>query len=126
MINDREKIRNEERVIVMTKNKSNVEVKRINANIPIKLANRVEEYANENMLNLTSAYITLLNQALNHFEMMKAMPMYSQLLQNPNFASAIQSTSNVNNEELIRMNDFLSKLTPEQMSKMIDNIENKD
>lgn len=126
MINDREKIRNEERVIVMTKNKSNVEVKRINANIPIKLANRVEEYANENMLNLTSAYITLLNQALNHFEMMKAMPMYSQLLQNPNFASAIQSTSNVNNEELIRINDFLSKLTPEQMSKMIDNIENKD
>lgn len=126
MINDREKIRNEERVIVMTKNKSNVEVKRINANIPIKLANRVEEYANENMLNLTSAYITLLNQALNHFEMMKSMPMYSQLLQNPNFASAIQSTSNVNNEELIRMNDFLSKLTPEQMSKMIDNIENKD
>lgn len=126
MINDREKIRNEERVIVMTKNKSNVEVKRINANIPIKLANRVEEYANENMLNLTSAYITLLNQALNHFEMMKAMPMYSQLLQNPNFASAIQSTSNVNNEELIRMNDFLSKLTPEQMTKMIDNIENKD
>lgn len=126
MINDREKKRNEERVIVMTKNKSNVEVKRINANIPIKLANRVEEYANENMLNLTSAYITLLNQALNHFEMMKAMPMYSQLLQNPNFASAIQSTSNVNNEELIRMNDFLSKLTPEQMTKMIDNIENKD
>lgn len=126
MINDREKIRNEERVVVMTKNKSNVEVKRINANIPIKLANRVEEYANENMLNLTSAYITLLNQALNHFEMMKSMPMYSQLLQNPNFASAIQSTSNVNNEELIRMNDFLSKLTPEQMSKMIDNIENKD
>lgn len=126
MINVKEKIRNEERVIVMTKNKSNVEVKRINANIPIKLANRVEEYANENMLNLTSAYITLLNQALNHFEMMKAMPMYSQLLQNPNFASAIQSTSNVNNEELIRMNDFLSKLTPEQMSKMIDNIENKD
>ncbi len=110
----------------MTKNKSNAEVKRINANIPIKLANRVEEYANENMLNLTSAYITLLNQALNHFEMMKAMPMYSQLLQNPNFASAIQSTSNVNNEELIRMNDFLSKLTPEQMTKMIDNIENKD
>lgn len=126
MINDIEKIRNEERVIVMTKNKSNVEVKRINANIPIKLANRVEEYSNENMLNLTSAYITLLNQALNHFEMMKAMPMYSQLLQNPNFSSAIQSTSNVNNEELIRMNDFLSKLTPEQMSKMIDNIENKD
>lgn len=44
------------------------ELKRINANIPIKLYNRVKNYANENMLNLTSAYIMLLNQALNNYE----------------------------------------------------------
>lgn len=44
------------------------ETKRINANIPVKLYNRVKKYANENMLNLTSAYITLLNQALNNYE----------------------------------------------------------
>ena len=48
----------------MTKEKNTIEVKRINANIPVKLAKRVEDYANENMLNLTSAYITLLNHLI--------------------------------------------------------------
>lgn len=105
----------------MTKPKYVEETRRINANIPIKLANRVEEYANENMLNLTSAYITLLNSALNSYEVMKAMPMYAQLLQNTNIANVIQNTSNVDNEELRKFNENFSRLTPEQINKMIEN-----
>ena len=44
------------------------ELKRINAYIPVKLYNRVKQYADDNMLNLTSAYIMLLNQELNNYE----------------------------------------------------------
>lgn len=110
----------------MTKTKRNTEVRRINANIPIKLANKVEEYANENMLNLTSAYITLLNQALNQYELLKAMPMYTQLLQNPKIATAIQYSNKMDNEDLTKINDFLSKVTPDQINKLIDDMDKKD
>ena len=111
------------------KNKNNtIEVKRINANIPIKLAKRVEEYANENMLNLTSAYITLLNQALNSYELTKAMPMYTQLLQNKNFVNIINSSKTIDNDELIKSNELIASLTPEQLNNLINqySIEKKD
>lgn len=104
----------------MTKQKNTIEVKRINANIPIKLAKRVEDYANENMLNLTSAYITLLNQALNSYTISKAMPMYTQLLQNQNFAKIINLTKTIDNDELAKSNEFLASLTPEQLNNLID------
>lgn len=110
----------------MTKPKYVEETRRINANIPLKLANRVEKYANENMLNLTSAYITLLNSALNSYEMMKAMPLYTQFLQNPKFINSLKSTSNIDNEEVVKFNDFLSKLTPEQIDEMINNNSKED
>lgn len=112
----------------MTKEKNTIEVKRINANIPIKLAKRVEEYANENMLNLTSAYITLLNQALNNYEISKAMPMYTQLLQNQNFIKIVNSMEGINNDEIIKTNKLLASLTPEQLNNLInqDSIEEND
>lgn len=109
----------------MTNEKNNVEVRRINANIPIKLANRVENYANENMLNLTSAYITLLNQALNSYEVTKAMPMYTQLLQNQSFQKVINLSKDIDNNELVNSNEFLASLTPEQLN-LFNNIINQD
>lgn len=112
----------------MTKEKNNIEVKRINANIPVKLAKRVEDYANENMLNLTSAYITLLNQALNSYEITKAMPMYTQLLQNQNLSKIINLSKEIDNDDLVKSNQFLANLTPEQLNNLInqDNIKKND
>lgn len=40
-------------------------LKRVNMNLPADLVKKVESYAEKNYLNVTAAYIVLLNQALN-------------------------------------------------------------
>ena len=49
----------------MTNKKNKVDLKRVNMNLPANLVQRVTDYGIENGLNTTSAYIVLLNQALN-------------------------------------------------------------
>lgn len=45
-------------------NKKNVELKRVNINLPLSLVDRIKDYSNSIGLNVTSTYIVLLNQAL--------------------------------------------------------------
>ena len=58
-------------------------LKRVNMNLPITLIERVKEYAERLGLNTTSAYIVLLNQALNQDASLNYMPqvaaMYNEI-----------------------------------------------
>lgn len=67
----------------MTKTKTNVELKRVNINLPINIIEQVKSYADDLGINTTSAYIVLINQALQYKDMVKQMPtlitMYSDM-----------------------------------------------
>ena len=58
----------------MAKDKK-VELKRVNMNLTLHIVEKVEDYANDLGLNVTSAYIVLLNQALEQKQMLSQMPM---------------------------------------------------
>lgn len=58
----------------MTTKKSKIELKRVNMNLPADLVQKVIEYGENLGLNTTSAYIVLLNQALEHKETINSMP----------------------------------------------------
>lgn len=58
----------------MAKAKTNINLKRVNINLPISIIENVKSYADELGINTTSAYILLLNQALEYKEIMKQMP----------------------------------------------------
>ena len=82
----------------MAKEKSNIELKRVNMNLPTNLVERVKNYADDLGINTTSAYIVLLNQALNQNQQIQNMPvvidMYNQLMSNPKMIETL-----TNNEE---------------------------
>ncbi len=50
----------------MSNVKKNVELKRVNINLPLSLVEKVKEFASSVGINTTSAYIVLLNQALDY------------------------------------------------------------
>ncbi len=56
------------------------ELKRININLPIDLIQRVNDYANSKGLNFTSAYIVLLNTALDQNETINNLPIILDLV----------------------------------------------
>ncbi len=58
------------------------ELKRININLPIDLIQRVGDYANSKGLNVTSAYIVLLNTALDQNETINNLPIMLDLIKN--------------------------------------------
>lgn len=58
----------------MAKEKSKISMSRININAPTSLVNRVKEYADNLGINTTSAYIVLLNQALDQKDTMNNLP----------------------------------------------------
>lgn len=58
------------------------ELKRININLPIDLVQRVGDYANSKGLNVTSAYIVLLNTALDQNETINNLPIMLDLIKN--------------------------------------------
>lgn len=58
------------------------ELKRININLPIDLIQRVCDYANSKGLNVTSAYIVLLNTALDQNETINNLPIMLDLIKN--------------------------------------------
>lgn len=66
----------------MTSKKNKVDLKRVNINLPTSLIQRVTEYGIENGLNTTSAYIVLLNQALDQKETIKNLPIMMNFMQN--------------------------------------------
>ena len=56
------------------KTKKKIELKRVNMNLPADLVQRVIEYGESKGLNTTSAYIVLLNQALDQKETIENLP----------------------------------------------------
>lgn len=59
---------------------SNSELVRVNMNLPSTIVNQVKEYADNLGLNVTSAYIILLNQALEQKNMMVQLPTLLNIL----------------------------------------------
>ncbi len=55
-------------------NVSNVKLQQVNINLPVKLVNKVKNYARANGLPFTQAYIVLLNNALKEQTMLDALP----------------------------------------------------
>ena len=54
--------------------KINVNVSRVNMNLPTKIVEEVKDYAEELGLPVTQAYTMLLNQALEQKDLIKNMP----------------------------------------------------
>lgn len=63
-------------------NNNKIELKRVNMNLPSDLVQKVVDYANKMGLNTTSAYIVLLNQALDQKETIDNLPIMLELLKN--------------------------------------------
>lgn len=51
-----------------------IELKKVNMNLPVNLVQRVEDYALSLGVNSTSAYIVLLNQALDYKDTLNNLP----------------------------------------------------
>lgn len=58
----------------MTEKNKKIELKRVNFNLPVSLVKRVEDYAYSMGLNVTNAYIVLLNQALDQKATINNLP----------------------------------------------------
>lgn len=54
--------------------KPNLELERVSINLPSSIVSKVKEYADGLGINYTSAYIVLLNQALEQKDMLKNLP----------------------------------------------------
>lgn len=63
----------------MATKKSKVELRRVNMNLPAELVAKVVDYGEKNGLNTTSAYIVLLNQALNQVTTLEKLPAMLEL-----------------------------------------------
>ena len=74
----------------MKYNKKN-DFKRVNINVPVELYDRVRNYAEDIGVNITSAYIILLNQALDNKDMLNQMPLITATL-----TKAIELQENAN------------------------------
>lgn len=82
--------------------KRKIELKRVNMNLPANLVNRIEDYAYDKGYNVTSAYIALLNDALDKSDSLKAMPLIEQ------FKDAIQLMTNEDVDNVNNVGNSLS------------------
>lgn len=82
----------------MTNEKTKNELKRVNINLPINLIERVKDYADNLGLNTTSAYIVLLNQALEQKQSIQGLTALTQMY------DTLMSAVGNNPEELIKLN----------------------
>ena len=60
--------------------KREVELVRVNFNLPITLVEKIKEYANDLGISLTSAYTVLLNTAIEQRDLMSQMPSLIQII----------------------------------------------
>ncbi len=58
----------------------NIELVRVNINLPTSLVNQIKEYADSMGINTTSAYIVLLNQALEYKQSIQSLPIMLEVL----------------------------------------------
>ncbi len=74
----------------------NIELKRVNINLPLSIIERVKDYADNLGINTTSAYIVLLNQALEQKDMMNNLPlmfgMFNELQKHDNIKLELDNT----------------------------------
>ncbi len=77
--------------------KQNLELSRVNINLPDTLIEKVKNYANDLGINVTSAYIVLLNRALEQNDAMIQLPALLNIL----------STLNVNAKQLEEAQNLL-------------------
>lgn len=74
--------------------KTNVELERVNINLPSNIVAKVKEYADGLGINYTSAYIILLNQALEQKAMLTNLPamlaMFNDLKQTQDNATIVE------------------------------------
>lgn len=75
----REKYIQERWLNIMT-SKNKIELKRVNMNLPSDLVQRVVDYGESKGLNTTSAYIVLLNQALDYKDTIDSLPLMMELI----------------------------------------------
>lgn len=60
-------------------NNEKTQLQRVNINLPTSLVEKVKEYANQLGVNTTSAYIFLLNQALNQKDSIAGLSILAEL-----------------------------------------------
>ena len=78
---------------------NDLQTKRVNINLPIKLIERVQEYSRDMGLHYTQGYKILLNQALQQQDNLKVMN---------NFNDAVKIVSKMNEEERNKLSDIVS------------------
>lgn len=86
----------------MTSKKKKVELKRVSMNLPADLVQRVFNYGEKLGLNTTSAYIVLLNQALDQKQNTEFLPLLSEIY-----------------------NQYVNQQNVEDLSSMFDSADNK-
>lgn len=64
----------------MTQKTKKIELKRVGMNLPLSLTKRVEDYAYNMGLNVTNAYIVLLNQALDYKDTLSNLPIITETI----------------------------------------------
>lgn len=68
----------------------NVQLKRVNINLPSDLVDKVKEYGDSLGINTTSAYIVLLNRALEQKQSIDLLPLiFDTIKQNPQLINSI-------------------------------------
>lgn len=67
------------------------EFTRVNINLPNNLINKVKEYANSLGINVTTAYIILINQALEQKDMLSKLPVLMTMIEE---AKSLNTNSN--------------------------------
>lgn len=78
---------------------NDLQVKRVNINLPIKLIERVQEYSRNMGIPYTQGYTILLNQALQQQDNLKTLT---------NFTDAVKLVSNMNEEERNKLSDIVN------------------
>lgn len=79
----------------MAKMKNN-ELTRVSINLPISIVEKVKDYADSLGINATSAYIVLLNQALEQKDMLNNLPLMFSMF---NDIKNLDSIKQLNNTE---------------------------
>lgn len=78
---------------------NDLQTKRVNINLPVKLIERVQTYSREMGLPYTQGYTILLNQALQQQDNLKVMT---------NFNDAVKIVSQMNEEERNKLSDIVN------------------
>lgn len=78
---------------------NDLQTKRVNINLPIKLVERVQEYSRNVGLPYTQGYTILLNQALTQLDNVKTMT---------NFTDAVKMVAQMNEEDRKKLSDIVN------------------